>query len=196
MNDTYNLEALPNGRDGYKQLTLLDPNDPVRGNQAYNASRVGYYLAGWYLTKTEVTDNTGKVIDYTYSDRWDFSSNKYEIPINGTYDNKSPVLTLYAAWVPAFTYEFYSVNEDGSITPIGTMDVDPTKNTPITVPAINAATGAMDANDFPSLSKLNKTYAGIYLDEFCNVPVTEGTITHSGYFNADNATVSNSVMRI
>ena len=181
--DTYKLDTLPDGSEGFKQITLLDPNDPIRGNQAYSASRVGYYLAGWYYY-----DSNNDI------HRWDFGSSKYEIPKDATYNNENPVLTLYAMWVPAFTYEFYSVDENGNTTLIGSKGVDPTVNAPITVPYFDSATGGINAGDFPKLE--NRTYSGIYLDQFCTIPVTGNTLTHTGSFYPSNATVRDEVMKI
>ena len=198
--DTYNLILLPDGSEGNKSIMLIDPNDSSRGSQAYLAAKVGYYLAGWYMNKTEVKDDNGNVIGYTYSGKWDFAKNRYEIPANGNYNTENPVLTLYAAWVPAFTYEFYSVDENGNATLIGTKPVDPTGNTTITVPAFNEVTGGVDANDFPTLKDSTYLVDGdiraIYLDAECKNRITDTTITHIGTYNSANATVENATMKI
>ena len=198
--DTYNLAKLPDGSDGNKSIMLIDPNDSSRGSQAYLAAKVGYYLAGWYLERTEVKDGEGNVVGYTYSGRWDFDKHRYEIPADGSYSSENPVLTLYAAWVPAFTYEFYSVGSDGETTLIGTKPVDPTGNTTITVPAFNSVTGGIDANDFPTLKDHTYLVDGdiraIYYDAECKNRIEDSTLTHIGTYNSTNATVENATMKI
>ena len=192
--DTYSLDSLPTSDDGSKLLTLIDPNDSVRGGQAYLAAKVGYHLAGWYTERTEVKDENGNVVSYTYSGKWDFASGKYKVDPSLEYSATSPVITLYAAWVPSYTYEFYSVDENGATTLLGNKEVSPLGDSEITLPAYNNETGGTDANDFPYLT--NNTYYKIYADESCTTEITTDTITHIGSFNSDNATVENATMKV
>ena len=46
--DSYNLNEVPKGADGLAEIALLSPDDQARGNNAFTASRTGYFLAGWY----------------------------------------------------------------------------------------------------------------------------------------------------
>ena len=192
--DTYNLENLPDGENGTKLLTLIDPNSEHRGNQAYLAAKVGYHLAGWFVERTEVTDENGNVIGYTYSGKWDFASSKYAINADATYDPANPVLTLYAAWVPSFTYEFYSVDDNGNVTLLGQKNMNPMESTEITLPAYSSASGLVEIGDFPFLQ--NNTYSAIYTNEACTEEIKSATISHVGTYNAANATVENSTMKI
>ena len=192
--DTYKLDSLTTHESGSKVITLVDPADAARGNQAYTAARVGYHLAGWYAERTEQKDAAGNVIGYTYSQKWDFANSKFAVSADHDYDPESPVLTLYAAWVPSFTYEFYAVADDGSVTLIGEKNVNPMENTEITVPAYNSASGVVEIGDFPFLQ--SNTYSDIYTDAECTNKISDATITHSGKFNAYNATVENTTMKI
>ena len=192
--DTYNIDSLPAAEDGSKLLTLIDPNDSVRGGQAYLAAKVGYHLAGWYTERNEVKDENGNVISYTYSGKWDFASSKHKVDPNLEYTPESPVITLYAAWVPSYTYEFYSVDENGAATLIGNKEMSPLGDSTITLPAFNEETGGTDANDFPYLT--NNTYYKIYADESCTTEIKSATISHIGSYNPDNATVSNATMKV
>ena len=192
--DTYKLDSLPTYEDGSKVITLVNPADEARGNQAYLAAKVGYHLAGWYTERNELKDTDGNVIGYTYSGKWDFKTSKFAVSADHEYDPSSPVLTLYAAWVPSFTYEFYAVGNDGSVTLIGEKNVNPMESTEITVPAYNSASGVVEIGDFPFLQ--NNTYSDIYLDEECTNKISDATITHTGIFNAANATVENTTMKI
>ena len=192
--DSYNLDKLPDADDGRKSISLLDPADAIRGGQAYQAAKVGYHLAGWYATRTEVKDNEGNVIGYTYSNKWDFSSSRYYIKADGNYSIDKSVLTLYAAWVPDFTYEFYAVDDAGNLSLLGTKAMNPTQSTDIRLPSFNEATGGTDANDFPYISDM--TYNGVYSDPACTVPVDTDVIQHHGIFDVNTAQVSNTTMKI
>ena len=192
--DTYNLENLPDGENGTKLLTLIDPSSEYRGNQSYLAAKVGYHLAGWFVEKTEVTDENGNVIGYTYSGKWDFASSKYAISADANYDPQNPVLTLYAAWVPSFTYEFYSVDESGNVTLLGQKSMNPMESTEITLPAYNSTSGLVEIGDFPYLQ--NNTYSAIYTNEACTEEITSATISHIGTYNSENATVENATMKV
>ena len=104
------------------------------------------------------------------------------------------MLTLYAAWVPGFTYEFYSVDENGNVTLLGNKDMNPMEDTSITLPAFDETTGGIDVNDFPYLS--NNTYSNIYSDAECTTEISTETIVHNGIFHPENATVENTTMKV
>ena len=192
--DTYKLSSLPTADDGQKLLSLIDPNSSVRGNQAYLAAKVGYHLAGWYTERTEITDESGTVVGYTYSGKWDFANSKLAISADGNYNPESPVITLYAAWVPSLSYEFYAVDSNGNTVLLGEKNMNPLESTEITLPAYNAQTGVVDIGDFPYLQ--NNTYSKIYTDENCTNEITSATVSHTGSYDALTATVSNSTMKI
>ena len=186
--DTYSLDSLTSAEDGSKLITLLDPNDAIRGNQAYLAAKVGYNLAGWYTTRTEITDGNGNVIGYTYSGKWNFESDMYAIPDGKNYNPTKPVLTLYAAWVPSLTCEFYSVDENGTITLIDTKSINPVESTEITLPTYDAENDAYVIGEY---------MYDLYYSESCTGEKIDGTsISHTGVYNPANATVENPVMKI
>jgi len=185
--DTYNLDTLPS-EDGKKIITLLDPNSPVRGNQAYLAAKVGYHLAGWYTERTELTDENGEVIGYTYSGKWDFEASKYAVDPDANYNPARPILTLYAAWVPAFSCEFYSVDDSGALTLIDTKEINPVEGSEITLPAFDEEAGAFE---------IDGILYDLYYTESCSGTKISGTaISHMGFFNSADATVENPVMKI
>lgn len=53
----------------------------------------------------QLVSEYGNPQGYTYSEKWDFSKDKLEVPSDYEYKNGEAVLTLYAAWVPDFTYQ-------------------------------------------------------------------------------------------
>ena len=148
--DSYNISGMATNANGKVELALIAPNNPLRGdNEAFEASKTGYFLAGWYTGRTENgTDSDGNVI-YTYSGRWDFENGLLEVDPNGTYSAEQPVVTLYAAWVPLFKVNFY-YNKEGVKEPVllGTETFNPMTDT-IEVPKWSLKTGGMDMRDFP-----------------------------------------------
>ncbi len=194
--DTYDLTSYKTDANGNKNLKLFSPDSSMRGeNQSYNASRLNYYLAGWYTERTEIKDESGNVTGYTYGGRWDFEADTLPVKADGEYTSAEPVITLYAAWVPAFKYEFYTVGADGKATLSGTMDVNPLDDTAIRLPSFNEETGRVGAaNDFPEIE--GKTYDKIYLDEGKTNEITGVTLSHSGSFNIDTATLEDPIMKI
>ncbi len=196
--DTYKLSDYETLENGKKAIKLFDPNDPVRGDQAYLANYVngsGYYLAGWYTNRAEVQNDDGSV-SYEYSGRWNFDE-KLMLDADGEYSANNPVLTLYAAWVPAFTYEFVQIDELGNETVLGEKKVNPTVASSVELPKFNENTGKMGyttKDNFPTLT--DKTYDKIYYDKEMTAQVTDTHISHTGTFNAENATVENAVMKV
>lgn len=146
--DSYNISGMATNANGKVELALIEPNDPLRGdNEAFNASKKGYFLAGWYTGRTENgTDSDGNVI-YTYSGRWDFKTSLWEVDPNGTYSADEPVVTLYAAWVPLFEVNYY-YGEGANRVLLGTETYNPMTDT-IEVPMWSKKTGGMDMRDFP-----------------------------------------------
>ncbi len=201
--DTYNPTKYTPNASGDIDLKLFTPDNELRGEQRYFVENVKktedgditYYLAGWYAERNEIKDAEGNVTGYTYGGRWDFENGRLSVKADGEYDAKEPVLTLYAAWLPAITYEFYMFGENGSAELVSSIDVNPLSDTTLTLPAFDAVTGKVGAeNDFPKL--VGKTYDKIYSDENKTNEITGETMLHSGTFNAENATFINPVMKI
>ncbi len=194
--DTYNLGSYTANSEGMKELTLFAPDAAERGNQAYTATKKDHYLVGWYAKRTETTDAEGKPA-YTYSDPWDFHTDKLFLDANKTYSSKDVVKTLYAAWIPTFTYdyEFYVFDDAGVPQHVGTTGINPLANTTITLPCDNEETGrVMSPNSFPVIE--GKTYDKIYLDADKTTELTAATLTHPGKLNKETVTVENRVMKI
>lgn len=137
MVDAFNPENYPNG------IPLLTPDDARRGNNSREVSRPGHFLAGWYKTRTETASG------YVYEDRWDFETDRM------TAGEGETTVTLYAAWIPYCSYEFY--DENGAlIETVNTME--------ITFPTWNEKTGKLDSpKDFPTVD--GKTFSAAYMDE-------------------------------
>ncbi len=194
--DTYDISKYTANDAGKKEIQLFDPNDEVRDDQRYAAYLdENHYLLGWYTERTEVSDGNGGT-KYSYSGWWDFENDKLELDADKEYNAEDPVITLYAAWVPKLTYEFYTVDKDGSIEALGTPIVlDGAPDDGLKLPALNAETGKIgDANDFPSLD--GKTYDKIYADPELKTEIKGERVTHSATFDKETATVIDPVMKI
>ena len=204
--DTYSLSSLPSGSNGEKLVTLVSPDNSIRGQANYFLpQRTGYFLAGWYTERAAVTDGAGNELDedgniasesgkpvaYNYSGKWDFENDRLPVDPDEVEGADTPVLTLYAAWAPRFSYDFYDINT-GEL--IDSYVFDPIYINEITVPEWNATTGQIDMHEFPKVN--NKTFSAVYLDSAGTTPVTEATIAHSGVINYENATTSGNVMNL
>ena len=188
--DSYNIDELAKNSKGMAEIALITPDDQNRGNDAFQAQMKGHFLAGWYKNRFESKDAQGNVT-YTYSEKWDFENGILEVDPSKTYSSDTPVLTLYAAWVPLFEIEFHSIGSDEII---GNYTFDPTATTEIKVPAWDEATGRVEMYDFPSKSGF--TFANAYYDNGkVNIVDTE-TVAHSGKVNYENGTCDQTVMKL
>ncbi|MBQ7416413.1 MAG: hypothetical protein IJW14_05210 [Oscillospiraceae bacterium] len=190
ITDSFNISGMQTNNAGQVEIPLLAPNDSQRGKEGFNAYNAGYFLAGWYAERVESTDAQGNKV-YTYSDKWDFSTDKLKVHSGGSYSSSTPVLTLYAAWVPMFEIEFYCVDSGEYL---DTMSFDPGTVDSISVPAWNMETGAIDMNDFPARN--GYTYNGVYLDQEGTQEVTSDTIIHSGKVDYETGTCSDKTMKL
>ena len=164
--DVFDPTRFATNSDGNYEIPLVTPDSALRGDSAFEVSRTGYFLAGWYTEKTPRTDESGRPLDdfgqptevsglpqgYVFSGKWDFEQDKLEVDSNKEYSSENYALTLYAAWIPYYNFEFYSA---GSSEPYATVS---TKE--LTVPTWKD--GALAMKNFPKIE--NKTLEGVYLD--------------------------------
>ena len=121
-------------------IKLLSPDDDRRGkNNKMEVSKPECMLAGWYASRTPIDENDLSK-GYTYSDRWDFNEDSITLDENKEYTANEPVLTLYAAWIPYFTFEYYT--EDG-------VKYAETSGYSITVPEWKTGDATIDMGKFP-----------------------------------------------
>ena len=169
--EVFNEDDVVTNSAGKTGIALLAPEDPIRGEGVFKLSKTdgtnNYFQIGWYRERTPVVDANGNPLDmfgvptseskreqaYTYSGKWDF--NKDVIDPAELTDGE---MTLYAAWAPFFTYEFYSQNESGVFEKIGSK-----QKLTLLVPKVSASTGKVSMNDFPKVD--GKVFAAAYLDE-------------------------------
>lgn len=178
---------------GKTELMLLDPNDPAR-SEPKQAQNNGYFLAGWYTecTATGEKDENGNPV-YTYSGYWDFENNVLEVDPNKSYSSAEPVLNLYAAWVPNFTFEIYDLNS-GEI--VDTVAIDPTdpEELELELSVWDKSTGRISKKDLPA--KEGYTFNGLYLDAEGSQKVEQTSVLHSGILDLETAVAQDSVMKL
>lgn len=189
--DSFNISDLPKNSQGDAEIALISPDNALRGKgNAFAAVNSGYYLAGWYAQREEATDAQGNTV-YTYADKWDFESDLLAVDPGKKYSSKEPVLTLYAAWVPAFQVEIYDL-DSGDL--LDSYAVDPEEADEIQLPAWDLETGTIEMYDFPERS--GYTFVSAYYDVGGTQPVESASIAHPGVINYDNGTVQEPVLQL
>ncbi|MBQ9115525.1 MAG: hypothetical protein IJY04_00725 [Clostridia bacterium] len=84
-------------------------------------------------------------------------------------------MTLYAAWIPYFTYEFMAKNEEtGEFETIGTESL-----INLELPTWNENTGKLEMKKFPTVD--GKTFLAAYLDEEMTEELTESITGNVDY---------------
>ena len=188
--DSYNVSDLKVDASGNAQIALITPDNSLRGNDAFTAVKNGYFLAGWYAERTETQDEEGNSI-YVYGKKWDFDKDLLKVDTSKTYSSEEPVMTLYAAWVPMFEIEFYSL-ANGEL--INTLTYDPTVADEIMVPAWDKETGAIEMYDFPT--QKGYTFEGVYLDAEGKQQITTDSFNHTGVIDYINGMAKNPTMKL
>lgn len=190
--DSFDISGMNKNSEGNVELALLSPDDATRGREnAFSATKSGYFLAGWYAERTQTgTDEDGNPI-YSYGKKWDFKKDLVAVDASKTYTSTEPVMTLYAAWIPMFEIEVYDLS-DGSY--IGEYVFNPTEGAEMQIPSWNEETGAVEMYKFPA--KTGYTYNGLYLDAEGKNLVTTDTLAHSGVVNLETGVAENHIMKV
>ncbi len=179
--DVFKVSDYAENTDGMAEIRVLDPEDPARkkvGN--YAASRTGYFLAGWYTTRElrvneqgeplddygELTSVSGREQGYIYSDRWDFDTRRLLVDPDADSTSSEPAVTLYAAWIPYFNFEFYAPDGEGTMQKLDIQAEGQYKT--IRLPVWNESTGKLDMMDVPAREGM--TFVGAFLDEDMTTP--------------------------
>lgn len=199
--DVYSTENGVAGSDGTVGFYLLSPDDPIRSEGAFSVSKSGYFLAGWYTDRQPRVDENGNPLDeygvptsesgreqgYTYSGLWNFETDLLTVDADGEYSADTTVATLYAAWIPYFSYDFYALDAESGETlfleSVSAIDMD--------IPQWNESTGKLDLKKFPERD--NMTFDAAYLDAEQTLPLTEkiiGTASFVDYSTGTTATES------
>ncbi len=192
--DLFNLANEKKDSSGNYSITLIKPDDSRRGDRAFGVSKNGSFFAGWYRECAPRTDASGNPLDcygvptsesglpqgYTYSGLWNFETDTLSVP-EGSYSSSEPVMTLYAAWIPYFNFEFYVKNASGSYELYASEQM-----ISLSLPEWNMTSGELEMNDFPAIA--GKTFTGAYLDEAKTQPVTSALTGEVDYEHGISAT--------
>lgn len=184
--DSYNLSQLQKNSNGEAEIALIAPEDSRRGNDAFTAINSGHFLAGWYTERIDNGDGT-----YTYSGKWDFENDLLAVDASVDHSAAEPVVTLYAAWVPLFEIQFYSLDSGESL---GSYTFDPAVTDEILVPAWDEESGAIEMYHFPE--RAGYTFTNVYYDAQGTQPVTSAAVAHPGVVNYENGTAENYSMAL
>ena len=128
----------------------------------------------------------------TYSEPWDFATDRLTLPVSGTYTATQPQLTLYAAWAPTCTVEFYNADAPDQL--VHTMKFENEIGGTITMPQWSEKTGTLTMNSIPKRD--NYTFVKAYLDAACTQPIDGDTYQHPAKPNVDNGTIANGVLKV
>jgi len=114
-----------------------------------------------------------------------------KIDANKEYKAEEPVVTLYAAWIPLFSIEFYELDSGEYI---DKLIFDPTIKTDFSLPVWDEKTGALEMFDFPE--RTGYTFNSAYYDAKGEQLISDVTVKHPGVVNLDKGTAENSVMKL
>ena len=197
--DVFSMADMKTNGEGERYTYLLTPDDTRRGQSAYAVSYDGHFLAGWYMERTLRVNDKGEALDeygrlcsesgkpqgYVYAKPWDFSK-PLTIDPDGDYTAGENYMTLYAAWVPYFDFEFYAVNGDGTTTHLQTIQA-----ISLDLPEWNKSTGKIDMKKYPTREGM--TFEAAYLD----AALTEAAPTAlTGSWDAETATSTTDTIKV
>ena len=176
--DVFDISTYATDANGNALIPLLEPDNDKRDHNAFEISRTGHSLAGWFY-ETTVTDENGN--STVVNKRWDFANDKLVLDTSKTYSSSDPVLTLTAVWIPYVTFEYYA---DGAL--LGT-----TQSTYIEQPEWDLTTGRLNYNNF--IENKGKTFVAAYLDEAMTQPMPARV---EGEFDYENGVSLTPVIKI
>jgi hypothetical protein len=170
---------------------LVDPESTLRDNtNPIVVSKPGHFLVGWYTERTPI-DESDLSKGYTYSGRWDFDTDVYTAEAGKSYDANDVTLTLYAAWLPYYSFEFYYVDEggepvqftqekaDGTVAPYTYSGIE------LKLPYYKDGAASYSMEKFPK--REGYTFLSAYSDADCTTPYTADI---TGLFDLDTAASS------
>jgi len=224
-------EAESDGTVKIKLTEPTDPSRPNSSSESITLSNSDHFLIGWYQTRALVTDSDGNALSedgrkieleenstssyvysdtkesavpaYTYSDKWDFSTDTIE------YTGEDISMTLYAAWSLNFEFDYYYQSIDGGewqragsttyVYNTTTNSVVADKNYAFVpewedgVMSYDHSYSNGDSYTFPSVEGM--TFESAYTDEACTEKI-EASVKHEGYVDYEHGVTVNRVKDI
>ena len=200
--EVYNEENVVT-RGGKSGIALLAPEDTKRGDGVFKLTKsdsdVLYYQVGWYTHRELRFNENGEALDcfgvpvsqsgreqgYVYSGKWDFNKDLIDPQ---TLENGE--FTLYAAWIPAFTYEFYGENEAGEFEMIGSG----ANKFSLKYPKWNERKEEFDMNDYPKMN--GKVFEAAYSDEAMTQPIEGNFDGREVFIDYEKGIVESAIVKI
>ena len=180
--DSFNISEMPANGEGKVEIPLLSPE----GRTNVNVQNTGYFLVGWYAQRTDNGDGT-----YTYAQPWDFEKDRLTVDSGEKYNASEPVLTLYAAWAPAYKVEYYDLETKELL---GKYEFSPAAGMELKLPHWDAQSGTQKLETVPARS--GYTFVGAYYDEAGLQPAAGESITHPGTLNYETGVSENSTLKL
>ncbi len=185
--NAFNPKDFEVNEDGKIEIQLLAPDDERRGeSNKLTFSKPGESFVGWYKERIPVNGVDGKD-GYTYSGLWNFETDRLVLDPNGDYTSAENQLTLYAAWVPKFTFNVYTKDEDGKSVLLETVDAFK-----LDLPVWEDGEPRIDMGDIGT--RKGYTFDKAYFDEDCTDPIDVETLR--GKINMENGTLENKVINL
>ena len=187
ITDVFDPSKCEKDENGNAVISLVDPSSPVRDKtNPLTVAKPGYFLAGWYAER-ELKNPDDPDGGYIYGKKWDFENDTLVLDGDKTYTSAENVLTLYAAWIPNFEFNFYRENENGEWVKYAT----PATNSVIDVPEWKNGDSTIKMGRFPALD--GYTFVAAYADPECEQQLT-GRLTAE--WDVETATVESSVINV
>ena len=223
--------------DGAVHIKLMEPTDasrPTSGTGTVTLTKQGHFFAGWYQTREfrknddgELLAEDGKVVEevegkyvyegteteatpaYTYDDYWDFANDTIDYQqSDGLFE-----MTLYAAWVPYYQFDYYYRVEGTSAwtyVSSSTFDYKTTnaENSPThdkdtiwtpewTEDGAMGYTHSYQNNSYFEFPKIaDTTFKSAYLDAECTQKIENGSFEHQGTLDLEKGVAVNRVQNI
>ncbi len=186
ITDVFNLDDYTVGADGKINISLLPPDSTLRDPaNPLTVTKNEHFLAGWYTERTPI-DPGNPERGYTYSGKWDFDKDRLSLDPDGDYTSAENQLTLYAAWIPYYEFEIYSVDDNGS-----TALLSKHKGINLAVPKWVEGKAEISMGSFPKRS--GYTLDAVYLDRECTMLAGENV---TGGYDEECGTVTVSKVKL
>lgn len=231
--DMFNPSNYEKDAQGKVHISLTEPTAatrPTSSSSKITLTMEGHFFAGWYQERELLTNESGAVVDtsgvalektvdgyvypgttkaahpaYTYSGYWDFEKDTIDYAEgDGLYE-----MTLYAAWVPYFEFNYYhQVNGQWELLQSTTFDyktanaANSTTSDRNTIWVPDWKDGAMNHEyryadeeiyQFPSVE--GTTFSAAYTDAACQNQI-EGKLIHHGEVNMETGVAKNHIQNI
>jgi hypothetical protein len=234
--DLFNPSKFEADENKEVHIPLLEPTDPSRtvAGAEVSLTMSGCFFAGWYQNREVVKNEQNKPVDingteltekdgnyyyvgteklatpaYKYDGYWDFKEDTIDYSIE---NDKSFEMTLYAGWLPNYSFEYYHQNpltQEWELLDTTTFDYKETNlegsktHDWDTIQLPDWKDGVMNYDyryenqktyNFPKVE--GRMFVSAYTDAECTQEITEKTFEHGGSLDYETCTPINPVQKI